>query len=127
VIGLATNPTLDPASPKYHWVDWGVVIRSTRDDDWNAIDPNLALDALGNPWLAFSSFWSGIKLVALDPATGKPAGPRYALHALASRPGSTAVEAAFHWIPDPGLLHPLGMRGVMLSEAAERQTETTSG
>ncbi|HEY8283841.1 MAG TPA: arabinan endo-1,5-alpha-L-arabinosidase, partial [Chloroflexota bacterium] len=95
VIGLATNTTLDPASSKYHWMDRGLVIRSTRDDDWNAIDPNLALDAHGNPWLAFGSFWSGIKLVALDPATGKPANLPYSLHALASRPGSTAVEAAF--------------------------------
>ncbi|HXT34965.1 MAG TPA: arabinan endo-1,5-alpha-L-arabinosidase [Chloroflexota bacterium] len=95
VIGLATNKTLDLASPAYHWVDRGLVIRSTTNDDWNAIDPNLALDAHGNPWLAFGSFWSGIKLIALDPATGKPAGSRYTLHALAYRPGSNAVEAPF--------------------------------
>src|ERR1035441_9278297 len=41
-IGLATNPTLDPADPKYNWTDEGMVLRSFQDkDDWNAIDPNL--------------------------------------------------------------------------------------
>lgn len=95
VIGLAINQTLDPASPAYHWVDRGLVARSTTDDDWNAIDPNLSLDAQSRPWLAFGSFWSGVKLLALDPNTGKPASPRYALHALAYRPGSNAVEAPF--------------------------------
>jgi len=43
-IGLATSPTLDPADPKYAWTDEGMVLRSFQDkDDWNAIDPNLAL------------------------------------------------------------------------------------
>jgi len=95
VIGLATNQTLDPGSPAYHWVDRGLVIRSTTNDDWNAIDPSLALDAHGTPWLAFGSFWSGVKLIALDPATGKPAATRPDVHALAYRPGSNAVEAPF--------------------------------
>src|SRR5262249_10247433 len=42
VIGLATNATLDPKSPRYKWEDEGMVLRSYQDkDDWNAIDPNL--------------------------------------------------------------------------------------
>jgi arabinan endo-1,5-alpha-L-arabinosidase len=93
VIGLATNTTLDLASPAYHWTDRGPVIRSTVDDDWNAIDPNLALDAHSNPWLAFGSFWSGIKLVALNARSGKPATLHPALDALAYRPVSNAIEA----------------------------------
>jgi arabinan endo-1,5-alpha-L-arabinosidase len=93
VIGLATNTTLDLASPAYRWLDRGPVIRSTVDDDWNAIDPNLALDAHGNPWLAFGSFWSGIKLVALNAWSGKPASLHPVLDALAYRPGSNAIEA----------------------------------
>jgi arabinan endo-1,5-alpha-L-arabinosidase len=65
-IGVATNTTLDPADPDYRWVDHGPVVRSVRGrDDWNAIDPNLVVDAAGDPWLTFGSFWSGIKLVRL--------------------------------------------------------------
>ena len=30
VIGLATSPTLDPASPDYHWTDQGVVVSSNN-------------------------------------------------------------------------------------------------
>ena len=36
-IGLATNPTLDPADPRYAWVDEGPVIQSVAGDDFNAI------------------------------------------------------------------------------------------
>jgi arabinan endo-1,5-alpha-L-arabinosidase len=61
-IGLATNVTLDRDSPDYEWVDEGLVIRSAPGDDWNAIDPNVAFDETGQPWLSFGSFWSGIKM-----------------------------------------------------------------
>src|SRR6266540_1996148 len=72
VIGLATSPTLDPTSPDYHWTDEGEVIRSTAGvEDYNAIDPEFVADADGSAWLAFGSFWGGIKLRRLDPATGK--------------------------------------------------------
>jgi arabinan endo-1,5-alpha-L-arabinosidase len=93
-IGLATNRTLDPADPEYRWVDHGPVLRSSRRDDFNAIDPNVVLDEEGKPWLAFGSFWSGIKLTRLDADTGKPIEP-VSLLTLASRPGSDAVEAPF--------------------------------
>ena len=93
-IGLATSPTLNPASPDYAWQDEGLVIKSERTDDWNAIDPNFVLDADGQPWLTFGSFWSGIKLVKLEPETRKPA-PDAALHSLAARPPPGAVEAPF--------------------------------
>ncbi|HKK47436.1 MAG TPA: family 43 glycosylhydrolase, partial [Balneolaceae bacterium] len=33
---------------------------------WNAIDPNLAYDDNGTPWLVFGSFWMGIKIVKLQ-------------------------------------------------------------
>ncbi len=68
-IGLATNPTLDPDDPKFHWTDQGIVVQSTNTDDFNTIDPAVSLDADGNLWLAFGSFWSGIKLIQLDPNT----------------------------------------------------------
>lgn len=84
-IALATNQTLDPHSPKYHWQDQGLVLKSTRADDFNAIDPNLVLDKKGRPWLSFGSFWSGIKMRRIDPATGKPSATDTKLYSLASR------------------------------------------
>lgn len=71
-IGLATNPTLDPANPKFHWSDCGIVIQSTTTNHFNAIDPSVYSDAGGKLWLAFGSFWSGVKLIQLNPETGKP-------------------------------------------------------
>ncbi len=98
VIGLATNATLDPASPDYGWVDEGEVLRTRAAADYNAIDPNFVLDADGQPWLAFGSYWSGIKLVQLDPATRKPTAGAEIL-SIASRRGgpdnTEAVEAPF--------------------------------
>ena len=72
VIGLATTPTLDPHSPRYHWTDDGQVFRSSTADDYNAIDPSLVSTPSGAKYLVFGSYWSGIKLLQLDPATGKP-------------------------------------------------------
>ncbi|HAH25770.1 MAG TPA: arabinan endo-1,5-alpha-L-arabinosidase [Prolixibacteraceae bacterium] len=66
-IGLATNKTLNPSDPDFHWVDHGKVIQSIPGKtNWNAIDPNLALDSDGTPYLVFGSFWDGIKLVKLS-------------------------------------------------------------
>lgn len=70
-IALATTPTLDPAAPDYKWTDEGIVIRSYRTNDFNTIDPAVSFDVAGRLWLAFGSYWSGIKLVELDPKTGK--------------------------------------------------------
>ena len=92
VIGLATNVTLDPASPQYHWIDEGLVIRSVPTDNWNAIDPNMGFDADSTPWLSFGSFWDGIKMRRIDPSTGKLAAADTTLYALASR-GGDAIEA----------------------------------
>ena len=81
------------------------MIESQQGGDWNAIDPNLILDEKKNPWLVLGSFWSGIKLVKLDPATGKPAKPKHSpekdapLLSLATRPATPdirgAIEAPF--------------------------------
>ncbi len=93
-IGLVTNTTLDPSSADYAWRDQGKVIGSTRTDDWNAIDPNVVLDEAGQPWLSFGSFWGGIKLRRLDPATGKLSAQDETLYALASRPRSKELPGA---------------------------------
>jgi arabinan endo-1,5-alpha-L-arabinosidase len=69
-IGVATNPTLDPADPTFRWTDQGVVVQSTNTDNFNTIDPAVLQDANGKLWLAFGSYWSGIKLIQLSPDTG---------------------------------------------------------
>lgn len=97
-IALATNLTLDPKSPKYHWNDEGLVLKSQAGDDFNAIDPNLILDGKGQPWLAFGSFWSGIKMRRLDLATGKLAAGDATLYSLAQRVAPPQPEP-----PPPGL------------------------
>lgn len=95
-IGLASNATLDPSSPNYAWIDEGPVIRSSATDDFNAIDPSVAFDAAGVPWLAFGSFWSGIKLIKLDRDTGKAADPAGRPLPIARRPDPPdAIEGAY--------------------------------
>jgi arabinan endo-1,5-alpha-L-arabinosidase len=69
-IGLVSNATLNPESPGYRWEDRGLVIRSSEDGDFNAIDPSVMQNSSARLWLAFGSFWSGIKLVELNPQTG---------------------------------------------------------
>jgi arabinan endo-1,5-alpha-L-arabinosidase len=70
VVGLATNTTLDPADADYRWQDRGLVLESQTKDDFNALDPNRVLDRSGKHWLAYGSFWTGLKISQLDPQTG---------------------------------------------------------
>jgi len=95
-IGLAVNATLDPTSPDYRWEDKGKVIESRPGKtNWNAIDPNLFIDEDGRSWLLFGSFWSGIKLVEVDPEHGKPSSSPPELVSLARRTSPTSIEAPF--------------------------------
>ena len=72
VTALATTKSLDPASPDYGWVDRGSVLESEPGSNaYNAIDANYVADAQGGAWLTFGSFFGGLKIVALNPATGK--------------------------------------------------------
>jgi arabinan endo-1,5-alpha-L-arabinosidase len=97
-IALATNETLDPKSPRYHWNDQGLVLKSVPGDDFNAIDPNIVLDERGQPWLSFGSFWTGIKMRRIDPTTGKPSSKDATVYSLAERAIPTMPKP-----PDPGL------------------------
>jgi len=47
-------------------------------------------------WLAFGSFWTGIKLIQLDPQTGRRLSPDSPIYPLACRQadGDTSMEAA---------------------------------
>src|SRR5690349_7729134 len=89
-IGLATTPTLDPADPAYHWTDQGIVVQSREGGDFNTIDPSVFADDDGSLWLAFGSYWTGIKLVQLDPKTGKRLSPERPMSSLAY---SKSIEA----------------------------------
>jgi arabinan endo-1,5-alpha-L-arabinosidase len=70
-IGLVTNSTLDSSDPNYSWVDQGLILQSTASDNFNAIDPNILIDAGGSVWLTYGSFWTGIYQQQVDPTTGK--------------------------------------------------------
>ncbi len=89
-IALTTSPSLNPNSPDYNWTDQGTVIQSAPPDDFNAIDPAITLTPDGKLWMAFGSFWSGIKLIELNPATGKRISTDSPIYALAH---SDAIEA----------------------------------
>ena len=91
-IGLATNPTLDPSDPKFQWNDQGLVIQSAITNDFNTIDPAISQDAGGKLWLAFGSFWSGIKLIQLDPKTGRRIAPDSPMYSLAH---NDSIEASY--------------------------------
>jgi len=94
-IGLATNPTLDPNDPAYHWTDEGVVVRTQEGqagDAYNAIDPSVFQDSDGSLWLTFGSYWTGIKLFQLDPKTGKRIAPNSKMYSLAY---NSSIEASY--------------------------------
>ena len=99
VTGLATTATLDKTSPRYGWTDHGLVIETFEGGTYNCIDSNLVIDLQGKYWLAFGSYWSGIKLVALNPATGKRPKGDDTIHSIAYRPapqgGDNPIEGAF--------------------------------
>ena len=71
-INLLTNKTLDPNSPAYKWEEGGVVASSDGVEDCNAIDPGVLLDPTTKRlWLTYGSYFGYIRLVELDPRTGK--------------------------------------------------------
>ena len=71
-VGLLVGRTLDPASPDYKWDDGGPVVWSDGVEDSNAIDPGVMRDPTnGTMWLTYGSYFGYIRLVELDPKTGK--------------------------------------------------------
>ncbi|MEJ5236784.1 arabinan endo-1,5-alpha-L-arabinosidase [Limisphaera sp. VF-2] len=90
-IGLLVGRRLDPEAPDHGWEDRGPVVRTTPQDDYNAIDPALFQDRDGRLWMVFGSYWSGIKLVELDPDTGLRKEPKGTVIDLAWK---EAIEAA---------------------------------
>lgn len=66
------NKTLDPTSPDFNYSDPIVVASSDGIEDNDAIDPSLFLDPTnGKLWLTYGTYFGYIRLVELDPKTGK--------------------------------------------------------
>lgn len=96
-IGVATNKTLHPSDPDFKWVDHGMVVHSVPNRDfWNAIDPNLIMAGRNEGWLAFGSFWGGLKLVKLSPDLLSLAQPEE-WYTIARQPRTFALDDT-----DPG-------------------------
>jgi arabinan endo-1,5-alpha-L-arabinosidase len=98
-IGLATAP--HPAGP---WTDAGVVVSSTHHEPPvgtghpNAIDANVVTDGEVQ-WLVYGSFFGGIHVLELDPATGLVAAQDAASAepgTLTARPGTLIARRAPH-------------------------------
>ncbi len=71
-VNMIWSRTLDPESPDYKWEEGGVVASSHGIEDSNAIDPGVLLDPNdGRLWLVYGSYFGYIRLVELDPKTGK--------------------------------------------------------
>ncbi|CDZ96479.1 arabinan endo--alpha-l-arabinosidase [Phaffia rhodozyma] len=94
-IFLATSTTGLSGS----WVDQGLVLSSSSSDNYNAIDPQLSVDAAtGRWWLTYGSFWSGIQIIEISPSTGKVLSGAQRKN-ISSRPASVgnAEEAPQIW------------------------------
>ncbi len=66
------NKTLDPQSPDFKYSEAVVVASSDGNEDCDAIDPSLLLDPTdGRLWLSYGTYFGYIRLVELDPKTGK--------------------------------------------------------
>ena len=66
------NKTLDPYSPNFKYTDAVVVATSDGYEESDAIDPGVMLDpSTGRLWVAYGTYFGFIRIVELDPKTGK--------------------------------------------------------
>ena len=75
-IRVIWSKSLDPSSSDYKWEGGDVVASSNGIEDSNAIDPGVFRDPTdGKLWLVYGSYFGYIRLVELDPKTGKRLNP----------------------------------------------------
>ncbi|KAH8073807.1 arabinanase [Cristinia sonorae] len=87
-IFLAKSSTGLPGS----WTNEGLITSTSPSNNFNAIDPNLIIDN-GKWFMSLGSFWTGIKLMNLNPATGHLSSN--SVTALAQRTANNgAIEAS---------------------------------
>lgn len=66
------NKTLDPTSPDFKFTEPILVAQSDGVEDNDAIDPGLLLDPNdGRLWCSYGTYFGFIRLIELDPLTGK--------------------------------------------------------
>ncbi|MDN3580331.1 family 43 glycosylhydrolase [Mucilaginibacter flavus] len=66
------NKSLDPKSPDFKYSEAVVVASSDGIEDNDAIDPGLLMDPTdGRLWLSYGTYFGYIRLVELDPKTGR--------------------------------------------------------
>ena len=97
VVGLVTNKTLDPNSPDYKWEDGGPIAWSLGDgmENLHAIDPGVFHDPTdGTLWLVYGSYFGTIRLMELDPRTGKRLQEEQSRTTVANN--SEAVDLIYH-------------------------------
>ncbi len=64
--------SLDPKSPDFGFKDDTIVAGSDGVEDNDAIDPSFLLDpSTGRLWLSYGTYFGNIRIVELDPKTGK--------------------------------------------------------
>jgi arabinan endo-1,5-alpha-L-arabinosidase len=69
---MISSKSLDPESSDYGWEDGGIVNSTDGVEFCNGIDPGLFLDPIdGKMWMTFGSYFGYIRVVELDPKTGK--------------------------------------------------------
>ena len=72
IIYTMWNKSLDPTSPDFKYSDPIMVAWSENDEDCDAIDPGLMLDpSTGKLWMSYGTYFGYIRLVELDPKTGR--------------------------------------------------------
>ena len=72
VILTMWNKTLDPKSPDFRYTEPIEVANSEDGDDCDAIDPGLLLDPnTGRLWMTYGTYFGHIRMVELDPKTGR--------------------------------------------------------
>jgi arabinan endo-1,5-alpha-L-arabinosidase len=71
-IHVMWTKSLDPKSPDFKFNDDSVVASSNGVEDCDAIDPSFLLDpTTGKLWLSYGTYFGFIRIVELDPKTGK--------------------------------------------------------
>ena len=66
------NKTLDPKSPEFKYSEPVVVATSDGYEENDAIDPGVMIDpTTGKLWMSYGTYFGFIRLVELDPKTGK--------------------------------------------------------
>lgn len=113
-VTMISSKTLDPDSPDYKWEEGGSIAGYESPDDFiNPIDPGAFLDPTdGRLWLTYGSYVGYIRLVELDPKTGKRLHPD-------ERPVNIGINLeASDMIYHDGWYYLLGTRGSCCAGAA---------